>query len=444
MGIRIKLTKTGTFVLFLLFLFYVFSLMSQTGLMFILMGIVFGVFVINLVFCILGIKALEIEDVNELITTETVPIETKIQITNRSKRSVSFIFLKCRYGLLFRVNEIEGLATKHITPEIVFDKRGIYKFNKMQIETLNPFGLIKASKRVKCGGLIKVYPKLYNCIPPLASGFEPMLGGHYKGNHTSLFGEDFAGVRPYVNGDPVKFIHWKSTSKGLGVFVKKFNEEYSGKISFIYQTENFTVKGKESSPGGVSLGAMPLHSRYSAFDAGFANKTLLKKRNFEELNSYPYKVYSILDWAVRAMGSLAFASLDIGHSIEITDFVGKQRCKASPFSNSTEILEFLTLIESSNMAKVNENGDSYSLAEYNRIYENSLSETIDTLPKKSSLVFILTQPDEKTYNLIETYCASDRKVSIYIPFLNKMPKDIYFSKLTRRCFYYDRSNIWEI
>jgi uncharacterized protein (DUF58 family) len=354
--------------------------MSQTGLLYIFMGIIVSVIFINILYSIKGIKALSVDEIKELITTENIPIETKVQITNKSKKSISFISVKCNHGLLFKINEIESLSTKHVTPEIVFQNRGVYKLNKLRIETLNPFGLVKASRRIQCDGVIKVYPKLYYCTAPLASGFEPMLGGHYKGYHTSLFGEDFAGVRPYVEGYPVKFIHWKASSKGQGIFVKEFNEEYSGKISFIFQNED----------------------------------------NFLDKNN-------ILDWAVKVMGSLAFASLDIGHSIGITDFNGREKFKASPFSNSTEVLEFLTQIKS----------------DITGLHKLKMNETINDLPKKSSLVFILTHVSEDNFNQIAPYCRSNRKISIYIPFIEKNDYSCFLG-LTHRCFCYDRGNIWKI
>jgi uncharacterized protein (DUF58 family) len=354
--------------------------MSQTGLLYIFMGIIVSVIFINIVYSLKGVRALQIDDIKELITTENIPIETKILITNKSKKDINFIRMMCNHGLLFKLNEIEALSTKHVTPKIVFKNRGIYSLNKLRIETLNPFGLIKASKQIKCRGIIKVYPQLYYCAAPLAAGFEPMLGGHYKGYHTSLFGEDFAGVRPYVEGYPVKFIHWKASSKGQGIFVKEFNEEYSGKISFVFQN----------------------------------NDNRLGNDN-------------ILDWAVKAMGSLAFASLDIGHSIEITDFYGKQKFKASPFSNSTEVLEFLTQIKCDSSDETRQ----------------KINETIEELPKKSSLVFILTHPDEDSLNQIASYCRPERKVSIYLPFIEGNDYSC-FLELTHRCFCYSREKVWEI
>ena len=381
MFIKLKPTKTGLFVLFLVFLFYIFSVMSQTGLLYIFMGIIVSVFIINILYSIKGIKALGIRNVDELITTEDTPIETKIEIFNKSAKSVSLISVKCNHGILFKVNELKALSSNHITPKILFEKRGVYNLNRMMIETINPFGLFCAGKYIKCSGIIKVYPKLYSCAAPPASGFEPMLGGHYKGYHTSLFGEDFAGVRPYVEGYPVKFIHWKASSKGQGLFVKEFNEEYSGKISFLFQSkDNFSLKDN-----------------------------------------------NILDWAVRAMGSMAFAALDIGHSIELTDFNGKQRFKASPFTNNTEILEFLTLISQ------NKTDDK----------TNNVNSIIETLPKKSSLVFILTQPDESFFNKISNYYSSERKILLYVPYTGKNEFEFLF-KLTHRCFYYDRSKIWKV
>ena len=377
----VKPTKSGLFLLFLLFLFYIFSIMSQTGLMYIFMGLIIGLFVVNFIYGIKCIRSVDVKAFNELITTEGVSIDTKVQIVNTSSRTFHFIKLVCNFGDFINVDTLEGKSIKHVTPEIIFNKRGIYYLNKMVLETVNPFGLIKVRRTLNAAGVIKVYPELYYSSPPDAAGFIPTLGGHYKGKHNSFAGDDFTGIRKYIPGDPVKFIHWKASSKGLGVFVKEFTEEYSGKVSVVIQSESNTLNNGED----------------------------------------------ILDWGIRAAGSLIFSALDIGHNVDIFDYNNKDVLNVSPFSNLTLILEFLTAIE-----------DKTLLSRIDLQNNNLLSK----IAGKSSVVFIVTKDNPEFINCINRAIKNGRKVTVYFPF-EAVDKRKIADSLPLDCkkFIYKRSEI---
>lgn len=107
-----------------------------------------------------------------------------------------------------------------------------------------------------------------------------------------MAGAHFAGVRPWQAGDPLKHIHWPSSSKGLGLQVKHFDEELSGRISFIQ-------------------------------DCGYARRE------------------DLLDHCLRATGSLIFSALDAGHHVEWIDLSRLTQQLIPPFADGQEILDAL-------------------------------------------------------------------------------------------------------
>jgi uncharacterized protein (DUF58 family) len=60
--------------------------------------------------------------------------------------------------------------------------------------------------------------------------------GHLPANSKNKDGgaDDFAGLRAYLPGDPIRQIAWKSLSRGLGVFSKDFETEGRGSVIFDY------------------------------------------------------------------------------------------------------------------------------------------------------------------------------------------------------------------
>ena len=110
------------------------------------------------------------------------------------------------------------------------------------------------------------------------------------------------------SGDPVKQIHWKSSAKGMGLMVKTFEDELSGRITILMDA------GSSADP-----------------------KTL--------------------DDCVRATGSLIFAALDAGHHVEWYNLGEKTLKLIPPFSDGDEILDHL--------ARVQPSSDSLTTASFN-------------------------------------------------------------------------------
>ncbi len=351
--IKIGLTKTGVCFLGLMFLFYFFSLISQIGLLYILIGIVFGCYAVNAFGAYRSVSKLELKLPEFIKTVEGKKVTTPVEVSNNSSFNIGLLEIKFGKKLLLSVSEIHAKKQVHISPDILYKIRGIYDLADLSAVSVYPYGLIRVSRKLNLRGKVIVYPAVYECEEPDASGVEPVLDGKFSGQHKSIFGNDFAGVRPFQSGDPVKYIHWKSSSKGQGVMVKQFNEKLSGRISFIIDN--------------------------NAIPAGLEETTL--------------------DCAVRAVGSMVFSALDAGHHTEIIDLLSLKSLQVPPFSDGDIVLETLAGIEENNK----------SLNRYN------IEKAVSLISSKASICFILSKINTDILSYIKLLRGENRTVSVYLP-----------------------------
>jgi uncharacterized protein (DUF58 family) len=216
-------------------------------------------------------------------------------IVNRGKQTAGLVQAETAAGVLFRLGTLAADTETRVVPSLVFQKRGVYAYGQVQLSSVYPFGLVKAARRLDLPGEVVVGPAVYPAPAPRAAGYDVMLGGKFKGHRRSTAGTYFAGVRPFQDGDPLKQVHWKSSAKGLGLMVKTFDEELSGRISCLVDC------GQPE--GDVTL-----------------------------------------DDCLRAAASLLFAGLGAGHHVELIGLDRLEPLLVPPFSDGQEILDMLARI----------------------------------------------------------------------------------------------------
>ena len=177
-----------------------------------------------------------------------------------------------------------------------------------------------------------------------------MLGGQFSGMFKSRIGDHFHSVRGFLPQDPVKLIHWPATSKGLGIMVKEFNEQLSGRVSIMLGCgAGQTVNGETT-----------------------------------------------LDWAARAAGSLAFSALDAGYQVESAALSDLSVLSVPPFADGNQILEQLSRLA----------------AQDNRLTRLNLESVVERVSAKSGLCFVLTEVNSELCEFVNDQIRSAyRKVS---------------------------------
>lgn len=287
-----RLTGTGLLILLATLAFAMAALTSQSGLLVLLSGLLLGCLVVNEVHSRKVLHQLRLDAPPVCHAEEKNSLADPWVVANLGRRPASLITAVHPEGVLFEVSVLEPGEHRHVVPHFRPPRRGVYHWRDVRLQTTHPFGLFCAHRRMPLEGELVVYPALYPVAAPPAAGYDVMLGGKHRGSRRIASGTHFAGVRPLQSGDPLKQIHWPSSAKGVGLMVKTYEEELSGRLSVLLD------------PGHTG-------DRATA------------------------------DACVRAAGSLMFVALDEGHHVEWMVLGSDSVELVPPFSDGHELLDAL-------------------------------------------------------------------------------------------------------
>lgn len=120
--------------------------------------------------------------------------------------------------------------------KLVPQRRGHLHLRGLVFSVTDPFGFCRSYSRWPAPQTVLILPKRY-VLPPIS------LGGanEYQPGGVSLAlsvgeSEEFMSVREYRRGDPLRHIHWKSTSKSGKLIVKEFQNEFFVRQALILDT----------------------------------------------------------------------------------------------------------------------------------------------------------------------------------------------------------------
>lgn len=124
-------------------------------------------------------------------------------------------------------------------------KRGIYRWDKIELMTGDLFGFIRVQKVIPLPGEVMVYPKTYS-VQKWQSENEKNSGTVFSQNQTSEDAASLTGVREYRIGDRFHRIHWKQTAKTMRLMTKEFERFVTNDFMFILDQEKQKYTGFES------------------------------------------------------------------------------------------------------------------------------------------------------------------------------------------------------
>ena len=120
--------------------------------------------------------------------------------------------------------------------EILPLRRGLLRFTGVTLARPDPFGLFRSFSRAASSQTALILPKRYP-LPPLA------LPGavRYQEGGVALAAnigrsEEFAALREYRRGDPLRHIHWRSWAKIGKPIVKEFEDEFFVRHALVLDT----------------------------------------------------------------------------------------------------------------------------------------------------------------------------------------------------------------
>lgn len=101
--------------------------------------------------------------------------------------------------------------------------RGYFWPGRLLVQSRFPLGIIRCWSWLRLDAHALVYPAPVACEEPVhqASNGRDEGGGSQRG------GDDFAGLRDYQAGDPIKHIAWKQYAQEKGLFTKEYEAYFS-------------------------------------------------------------------------------------------------------------------------------------------------------------------------------------------------------------------------
>jgi uncharacterized protein (DUF58 family) len=130
-----------------------------------------------------------------------------------------------RHGLRISIDKLEqpcplqpgnSLATVTVPTE----RRGWMALPRMQVSSTLPFGLFRAWSWITPAGHMLVYPRILRDARPRERHDDP--------NDRIAGGDEFANLRNYRPGDPIRHVAWKASARHDHLLVREFDRAAPG------------------------------------------------------------------------------------------------------------------------------------------------------------------------------------------------------------------------
>jgi uncharacterized protein (DUF58 family) len=128
------------------------------------------------------------------------------------------------------------------------EHRGVIEIGPLEVVVADPFGLASSSTIAAPRAELTVYPRVDDVAPvPHTSGDDPYAGADHP-SALGRSGEDFYALRPYVVGDDLRRVHWRSTARRDDLMVRQDELPWQGRVTILLD-----VRRNAHSPASLEL-----------------------------------------------------------------------------------------------------------------------------------------------------------------------------------------------
>jgi len=240
--IRLQPTREGKRFILIIAVLTLAALNTGNNLMYLILSMLLSMGFLSLIIPIVNLKGLSISlKIDEPIFADT-PTLVKLKLINH-KRFPSFS-LKISTDIFknneeFYVKKIAPYGETLIQKQLCLKKRGIYNLTSVRIITSFPFIFFQFIDIHTYEKQIIVYPKLID-IDDISAQWSSttVLSASIK----SSSGDYPHSLRKYIEGDPIKYIHWKASAKLDTLMVKEFYKEKTQRVSVVLDNGSSTTE----------------------------------------------------------------------------------------------------------------------------------------------------------------------------------------------------------
>jgi len=219
--------------------------------------IVFGINLVWSAFSIVGVKLTRISSATRKQVGDI--FSESFEITNRSFIPKVWLKISDQAELLSGAGSrvltwIGGSKSRTYVAYSMLNKRGWFDLGPTQIESGDLFGMLLFRKKVKAQSRLLVIPYTFD-IDKFPDPFGMLPGGRALRQKTLEMTPYAAGVREYVQGDPLKRIHWPTSARKQELIVKEFEKDPLAEV-WIFLDARSNVHMQQDVRRGQALGEL--------------------------------------------------------------------------------------------------------------------------------------------------------------------------------------------
>jgi uncharacterized protein (DUF58 family) len=178
------------------------------------------------------------------------------------------VLVDARRGAVVEPQPLPTLAPRgevEVRVELTPARRGALRFTGMTVARPDPLGVFQAFRRLPLAQSLLVLPRRYPVAPIRLPGVRKFQPGGVALATSVGDSEEFASLRDYRPGDPLRRIHWRSWARAGRPVVREYQDEFFVRHALVLDTFARPEQG-ERLEAAVSVAA----SLACAFDTGEA------------------------------------------------------------------------------------------------------------------------------------------------------------------------------
>jgi uncharacterized protein (DUF58 family) len=196
---------------------------TMAGWLYVLSGMMIALLILGAILPMRSLKFLQVSHLSPIPVSAGQDLTLEWEIRNDGKTPVSLVELIDRvpsslssHPLILPLEKIPPNTTLHRTDYLPTQKRGIYRWQTLEIRSGSPFGLFWCRRSLQSPLKAIVYPQILplNTCPIIDSlgqqdNLKVQSNHHYHAANEGLTKT----LRPYRYGDSTRLIHWRSSAR---------------------------------------------------------------------------------------------------------------------------------------------------------------------------------------------------------------------------------------
>ena len=253
------ITFRGVFVVGVAAFAFLLARLTQVGWLYLLDAILWGAILLSVVVPWMAVSGLSVR--RRLVRSGGNPgspgptegEEVQIQLTLENPRAWSRYFLSLTYECAFAppeersqrmyVPRLASSSSLSLASEVECYRRGPYELGPVAVESRAPFGLFRRKRHLPDPLSVLVYPQVHRLERlPLVEGMQGTTARPRRARE----GQEIAGSRRYMPGDPLRHIHWRNSARAGRPMVKEFEDSQENTLDIHFDSSQDLGTEKET------------------------------------------------------------------------------------------------------------------------------------------------------------------------------------------------------